>query len=128
VKLSWIAAIVKVVDYSFVENLIMMVLFFQIVLAKLMDRRSIADEAVVIREECEFARLSSDVVGGEDCIEQVELKINDVLDVSTGDEMVDWIIGKGENYNGTRPEKGNKMKEGGQTQRQYNSSESSHAC
>jgi hypothetical protein len=30
----------------------MMVLFFQIVLAKLMDRRSIADEAVVIREEC----------------------------------------------------------------------------
>jgi hypothetical protein len=42
----------------------MIVLFFQIVLAKLMDRRCIAGEAVVIREECEFARLSSEVFGG----------------------------------------------------------------
>lgn len=33
----------------------MIVLFFQIVLAKLMDRRSNAEEAVLIREECEFA-------------------------------------------------------------------------
>jgi hypothetical protein len=33
----------------------MIVLFFRFVLAKLMDRRSNADEAVVIREECEFA-------------------------------------------------------------------------
>jgi hypothetical protein len=52
----------------------MIVLFFQFVLANLMDGRSIADEAVEIREECEFARLS--VVDGEDSIEQVvELKI-----------------------------------------------------
>jgi hypothetical protein len=38
----------------------MIVLFFRFVLAKLMDRRSNAEEAVLIREECEFLRLSSD--------------------------------------------------------------------
>jgi len=43
----------------------MIVLFFQIVLAKLMDRRSIADEAVVIREECDLRDYR--VIGGESC-------------------------------------------------------------
>jgi hypothetical protein len=40
----------------------MIVLFFQIVLAKLMDRRSIADEAVVIREECGLRDYRVDLV------------------------------------------------------------------
>jgi hypothetical protein len=57
-----------------------------IVLAKLMGRRSNADEAVLIREECEFARLSNDGLVWV-CIEQVELKINVGLDLSTGDEI-----------------------------------------
>jgi hypothetical protein len=53
-----------------------------------MDRRSNADEAVLIREECEFAMLSNDGLF-ELCIEQVELKINVWLDLSTGDEIVE---------------------------------------
>jgi hypothetical protein len=57
-----------------------------IVLAKLMGRRSNADEAVLILEDCEFARLSSDGTVGV-CIEQVELKINVELDLSTGDDV-----------------------------------------
>jgi hypothetical protein len=59
-----------------------------IVLAKLMGRRSNADEAVLIREECEFARLSKDGLFGV-CIEQVELRINVGLDLSTGDEIAE---------------------------------------
>ena len=56
-----------------------------IVLAKLMGRRSKADEAVWIREECEFAILSvGDPVGVS--IEQEELKISVYVDLSTGDE------------------------------------------
>lgn len=52
-----------------------------------MDRRSNADEAVLIREECEFARLSN--VGLLSVTEQVELKINVEFDMSTGDEIAE---------------------------------------
>jgi len=57
-----------------------------IVLAKLMGRRSNADEAVVIREECELRYYRMMISFGV-CIEQVELKINVGLDLSTGDEV-----------------------------------------
>jgi hypothetical protein len=56
-----------------------------IVLAKLMDRRSNADEAVLIREECEL-RYYRMMVLFVVCIEQVELRINVELDLSTSDE------------------------------------------
>jgi hypothetical protein len=57
----------------------MVVMFFRFVLAKLMDRRSNAEEAVLIREECVF--------GGVSLIEQVELGITCCVVESTGDRI-----------------------------------------
>jgi hypothetical protein len=59
-----------------------------IVLAKLMGRRSNADEAVLIREGCE-SRYYRELVSFGVCIEQVELKINVGMDLSAGDEVAE---------------------------------------
>jgi hypothetical protein len=59
-----------------------------IVLAKLMGRQGNADEAVLIRVECEL-RYYRMVVSFGVCIEQEELKINVGWDLSTGDEVAE---------------------------------------
>jgi hypothetical protein len=59
-----------------------------IVLAKLMGRQSNADEAVLIRVECEL-RYYRMVVSFGVYIEQEELKINVGWDLSTGDEVAE---------------------------------------